>query len=121
MDAENKSFKKSLLSLASEPGKGKSSKAETFFSNDHPTLDKQHRKTSILFSQGQVESLDYHPCLKLMRHPSYLLSPSVLSEEAKWRDFQAPSGSKEVPHLLPARVVSEEAEHRAWTFTTTQQ
>lgn len=49
MNAENKSLKKSLLSLVREPGKRPPSKADTIFYNDHPSLDKQHRgKTTTL-------------------------------------------------------------------------
>lgn len=85
MNAKNKSLKKSLLSLVREPGKWPPSKADTVFYNDHPSLDKQHRKNNPpkLFSKGEVQSLEDQPGLTLTKDLSHLLSTSVLSEEAK--------------------------------------
>lgn len=101
-DAENKSLKKSLLSLAREPENWQPSKADTGFYNHHPSLDKHYRKKqqpSQHFHQRPREEPRLPAWPDTNEGPSHLLSTSVLSEDAKWRGFQAPPGSNKVPHL----------------------
>lgn len=111
-----------ICSLVREHGKGQPSRAIlvflllslVFFNSNHPTLDKQGEKNDnplMFFSKGQVEGLDYDSNLTL--DPSYLLSTSVVSEDAERGKFQP---HQTVMSLPPPSSQGDVREGQAWSL-----